>query len=147
MTNKVETINDAIKARVALVLPTYTEMTYVLNVESNNERNSVNRYGVRPLGADSSPGAFKRVTFNQRFEIILIDLYKNRDNDTKQRDASFVLYDKMDDIIADLMGSKAGIPDTILLVSDPSIDEPEYPEGEDVAILRGSVNIQWRRNI
>lgn len=145
MTNFVEQINDAIKVRVAAVLGSdYSEMAYVLAVEMNNERNSVDRYGVHPLSASNTTGPLNLIAFDQAFEIVLMDQFKNRDSDLQQRETTFVLYDKMDAIIQDLMHTKIGLSSIVTLVHDPAIGEPEYPDNE-IAVLRGIVIIKWRR--
>jgi hypothetical protein len=146
--NFVEQINDAIKARMAIVLGSpYKELDYVLDVSSNNFRNSATRYGVRPLESSPSEGVLRSVTLDHTFQIILVDPFVNRDNDLAQREITFTQYAKMDDIYKDLLGSKAGLSNIILLVSSPSTAEPEYLEEENVAILRGNIPIKYRRTI
>ena len=146
MSNFVEQINDAIKVRVAAVLgATYSEMAYVTNPEKNNNRNGDNKYGVRPLSAGPFKGPLRSINTEQIFEIILGDTYVNRDSDVALREATFVLYTKMDDIFKDLLGTKAGIADVITLIKDPSMDAPEDFKDDNFIVLRGSVSIQWRR--
>ena len=145
MTDYVKQINDSIETRLAAVLGSdWSELVYKLEVTENGERNSAKRYGARPLPATSAEGVNQKVTLNHLFEIILMDQYKNKDSDAEQQSVTFTLYDKMDEIIKDLMHTKAGIPSIITLISEPAMDEPEYPL-EDVAVLRGSVLIRWRR--
>lgn len=104
------------------------------------------RYGVRPLDSDTVPGVTRKITKDQIFQIILCDPFINRDNDTAQRTVTFAQYSKMDDIVADLMGSKAAIPDTIILIHDPSTEAPEYLEEDEVAVLRENIIIRHRRS-
>lgn len=146
MSNFVEQINDAIKVRIAAVVPTFSEMKFVLNVSLNNSRNNANLFGVRPLSAFSQDGVTNQITLEQSFEIILSTRFINKgSSDLEQRDVMFTLYDQMDVVFEDLLGTKAGIPAVILLISEPSMAEPEYLDDDHVAVLRGSISIRYRR--
>ena len=145
MSDLTETINDAIIVRLAAVLTTYSAADYTINPEENNERNGTKRYGCHPLGISPAETVHQRVTYDQIFQIVLIDKYKNRDGDSAQLTTTLSLFNAMDDILADLMHTKIGIPSTVMLVFNPTVLDPEYPE-EDIVVLKGNITVKYRRS-
>lgn len=146
MSNYTKQINDAITTRVAAVLTTFSQAAYQLSPEQNGNRNGSTRYAVNPLGAVPAETVHQRITYDQIFELILIDQYINRDGDSDQHSTVLTLFEKMDDVLADLMHTKIGIPAVVMLVYSPTILDPDYPEGEDIIVLRANITVKWRRS-
>lgn len=143
MSTLVEDINDAISARVAAVLTDFTELNYFYEVEKNNFRENEKRYGVVPDVSDSTSGITKNYTQVQNFLIKLVQGYvNNRDDDSRQRDEVFVLYENMHTVFTDIINTRAGGSEEILLIDVPSIDSVEFLE--EAAVLVGSVPVTFR---
>lgn len=147
MANIVEQINDAMTSRISTVLgATYSELSYVINVEKNNFLGNKKRYGIRPMDSNTVSGLTRNYNMNQLFNVVLTHDYLNlSNNDTDQRDKTFVLYDQMDIIFKDLFLTRAGIPAIILNIEEINIDAPEYVEASSLIILAAQLTIKYRQ--
>lgn len=147
MSNIVEQIITAGKSQLSTTLgASYSELDYVIELEKNNFRNRTTRYGFIPLGADTGESVINKVyTLDHSFQIILTQPTFNRQNDAGLISATNTLYDKMDDIFKDFMNKKLGLNTIILNIQEPSIEEPEYLEDNDLVALRGNVVIKYRQ--
>jgi hypothetical protein len=147
--NIVEQINDGITTVITTTLGvTYSELSYLINVEKNNFKANTKRYGVRPLAANTTEGITRVYTVNHSFQVILThDYFSNPSNDQDQRDKTFLLYDKLDEIMKNLFINKAGLPSIVLNIDSVSIAEPEYFDDEKVLVLRADFNVKYRQAV
>lgn len=145
--NIVEQINDAMTSRIATVLGVnYQELNYIINVSKNNFKSNAKRYGVRPLAATTASTITRVYTLDHEFEVVLShDYIPNPANDQDQRDKTFLLFDKMDEIFKDLFCSKAGLNNIILNIDEINMAEPEYSVAESVVILRSKLRVKYRQ--
>lgn len=145
--NIVEQINDAITARIGTVLGApYQELNYIISVNKNNFKSNAKRYGVKPLEASTVSTITRVYTLDHVFEILLThDYIPNPANDQDQRDKTFLLYDKMDEIFSDLFCSKAGLNNIILNINELNMAEPEYSVSESVVVLRSKITVKYRQ--
>lgn len=149
MSNLVENINDALTTLVGTELSTgYSVLNYIHTIEKNFLNGSKNRYGVRPLNASSASGVTRVYTLDHSFQIIITSEYINSGvDDIAQREETFVLYDKMDEVFKAAYLTKVGLPNTILNIDNISIQEPEYLDAHNVVVLRADFNIKYRQAI
>lgn len=146
--NIVEQINDGIKTRVTTVLgATYSELDYVIDITMNSFRQNSLRYGVRPLSGGSVDGILRHYNALQTFEIILTDDYVNQDDDTVQRSKQFLLFDKHDDILKDILLKKAGVPSIVLSIESFNFPDPEFIDEENVAVQRMQLGVRYRQEL
>lgn len=145
--NVVEQINDAITTEVSTTLGVnYAELNYLLDVEKNNFVSNAKKYGVRPLSASTTEGVTRFYTLDHAFQVILThDYAPHPANDQDQRDKTFLLFDKLDDLMKNLFKNKAGIPNIILNIDSVSIAEPEYFDEQKVLVLRADFNVKYRQ--
>lgn len=146
--NIVEQINDAITATVSTSVGVgYSELSYLIDTNKNNFKANAKRYGVRPLDGNTVDGITRVYTLDHTFQIILTyDYTPHPTNDQDQRDKTFLLYDKLDEIMKNLFINKAGLPTIILNIDSVSIAQPEYAD-ENVVILRADFNIKYRQAV
>ena len=142
-------ITTAIKGQIITELGvSYKELAYVEDVAKNSFRTSNNRYGVRALVAGQLPGVTKFVTLNQEFEIILTKGYiQSSIDDTSQVTGSLDLRAELLSIYKRLINTKAGLPGTVLNITDLILSSPEYLEDDKVVIQRATMNIQYRYSL
>ena len=146
--NLVEQINTALKTQVTTVLgPTYKELQYIFDVGKNSERGLTSAYGVRPLSASNAVGVTRYYTLDQSFEVILTGIAARTVNDTDKFNLIFTLYDKVDQILNQCFLTKLGLPNIVLLVDSPSINEIEFFDENQFIVLRFSLNVKYRRLI
>lgn len=139
-------IVTAMETAIAGTLPgTYAELDYKLNISNNNWKTNRYRYGVIPLGAESSGGITMAITVDQVFEIILTTAYLNKSlSDTDQQNKTFELFEKMNDIFKIVYATKLSLVNRIMNVNSLVWLEPEYFDKDNVIILRGQLNVKYR---
>lgn len=142
-------ITTAIKVKVAAELPVgYKELAFLEDIAKNSFRTSNNRYGVRALEASQLPGVTKNITLNQEFEVVLTKGYiQSSIDDTSQVAASLDLRAECLSIYKSLVNTKAGLPGTVLNITDFILQEPQYLDDDKVVIQRASMNIQYRYSL
>ena len=135
----------SMESEIALEYPTYGELAYKEDVAKNSSNTIDEKYGVRALAASQLPGVTKNVTLNQEFEVILTKKYNQAIvDDSSQRSVAEDLRAKHLCIYKRLINGKAGLPGTVLNVTDLILSEPEYGADDKVVIQRASMNIQYR---
>lgn len=149
MANIVEQINDGITNVISTTLGvTYSELNYLINVDKNNFKANSKRYGVRPLAGSTVEGITRVYTLDQEFQIVLThDYFSNPSNDQDLRDKTFLLFDKLDEIMKNLFINKAGLPTIILNIDSVTILEPEYFDIEKVVVLRADFKVKYRQAV
>ena len=148
MANIIEQINDAIEVRVLAVLGSpFLELDYVIVVDKNHFLNNKQRYGVRPLAGDSILTVTNTYTANQVFEIIITHDYVNQNDDTDQRAKMFLLQDKVDSLLKDIIKTKVGLNNIILKIDEFVIAEAEFIEEESLVIQRLQLTVQYRQAV
>lgn len=147
MSTLVEDINTALNGEVSAAIGVaYTALKNVLTVENNSFIHNDKKFGTKPLFArTSNVGIVGHYTLDQDFQVILTHSYKNNGvDDQDQRDKTFLLYDKMDEIFKRIYRKKVGLPATVLNIDNITMEAPEYIERHKVVVLRSSVTITYR---
>lgn len=124
---------------------TYKKLAYVEDVEKNNFRTNSERYGVRALSGFEVPGVTKNPTFTQSFEVVLTKAYLDSSlDDAEQVEKGLDNYENMLDIYKELVNSKAGVPATVLNITNLTWGDPEYLVDSKVAVQRATMDITYR---
>lgn len=145
MANVVQQINDAMETQIATSVGAgWNKLSYIFNVENNHFRTNNQRYGSRPLSASNVPGVTRQYTVDHIFEIILTTDYVNKQSEDSQKAAVFTLFDKMSDILVDIIKGKIGIPNIVLNIEPFAHLEPEFLEEDNVVVQRTQVTIRYR---
>jgi len=113
-------------------------------VDKNDVRSAAQAYNVRPLGAIPVDGAMKFYTVDQTFELILTDVIARGHGDSERETALLVLYNKADEIFKDLHNTKVNGTSGVLLVSQPSLAEPEFLDEKKIIVLRMQFVVKYR---
>lgn len=114
-----------IEARVNAIVATYSRLKYSYDIEKNSFRGSKKSYGIGSGAASSVSGTTKSITLDQSFFVVLTQNFGGRSDDKAERDALKSIYDDLETLYNDLFQSKLGLPSTVYLVSELSLDEPE----------------------
>lgn len=120
-------ILTAIETRLLTVFSggEYERLRYSYNLEKNDFRTSKNGYGIGAGAASSVVGTHQTITLDQEFFVSFVRNYGGRDNDTAERSELSTIYNDLETLYRDLFQSKLGIPNTVYLVSELNLDEPE----------------------
>lgn len=113
-------------------------------VEKNDVRSAAQAYNARPLGAIPVDGVMKYYTVDQTFELILTDVIARGHGDSERETALLVLYNKADEIFKDLHNTKVNGTSGVLLVSQPSLAEPEFLDEKKIIVLRMQFVVKYR---
>jgi hypothetical protein len=145
----VEQLIDGFETTIQNVLGSdWKNLDYIFEIEKNSLNRDPQKFGVRSLGAFSDTGVTRAMTMNHDFEIMLTDLYINRDgSDEKQRQAVEGLYNKVYKIFNEMFLTKAGKPDIVMTVNRLSIGEPEFFDDDNVAALRSQITVIYRQRL
>jgi len=144
MTSATTDVLNAIETRVNAVLPSYTRLKYSYEIEKNDKRSSSAGYGIGAGSSISAEGTFRTITLDQSFFVILSQDFGGRSNDEAERTALKTIYDDLETLYKDLFQSKIGIPSTVYLVSDLSLDEPAKM-GQNVISVRMNFVVKTRK--
>lgn len=113
-------------------------------VEKNDIRSAALAYNARPLSAIPVDGVMKYYTVDQTFEIILTDVVTRGHGDSERETTLLELYNQADDIFKALHNTKVNGTAGVLLVSQPSLSEPEYLEDKKIVVLRMQFVVKYR---
>ena len=146
MIDSMRDIRDAMLGEIADELGVdYGNMPYLEDISKNNFLKNNNQYGVRALDSTEVAGVTKMVHFTQTFEVVLTKGYSESNlDDTEQRERAYDNRENMLCIYKRLVNTRAGIPGTVLNISNLLVSEPEYLLEEKVAVQRATMDITYR---
>jgi hypothetical protein len=144
----VKTINDGILARLLVVLPTYSKLSFGSNVSLNKFGRSSKRFGVIPKGASDSSGSVGVNTIDHSFEITLTDGYVSGPAMGLNDDLKMLKVSELQDnallVYKDLQLNKNLLASGILIVSEINMSEVVFLEEENVAVLKFDLKIKYK---
>lgn len=142
-------ITNSFNAEIQAELGTgYKKLAYVEDVAKNSFRTNTDRYGTRALAVNQLPGVTKFVTLQQDFEVVLTRGYvESSISDDSQVDDALDLRAELLDVYKRLVNNRGGLPNTIILITDLAVGEPEYLEDDKVVIIRASMQVQYRYSL
>ena len=145
MSSNQTTILNAIETRVQAVLSAdYNRLRYSYEVEKNDARTAEKAFGVGAGSATTTEGTNRAITLDQEFFVIITDKFNTRNKDNSERDALKNVYDQLEVVYRDLFQSKIGIPNSVLVVNELSLDEP-VKIGDNVISVRMNFNVKHRK--
>lgn len=146
MSDIVRTIRNGLESEISAEAGVnYKKLDYLEDVSKNSLRTSSLRYGVRALDSEQLPGVTKYMTFQQSFEIVLSKSYRESVlGDSPLFEASLDNDELMMRIYKRLINNKAGVPASVLNVTDLTLAQPEVLADEKVVVTRATVNILYR---
>lgn len=147
--NLVEQIVDSLNGELQIVLGAdHNRLEYIYDVSKNSFTNNSKRYGVEVMSASSAATVTRAFTLDHIFKVIVTDNYFNKEeSDLDQRKVIFALYDKIDEITKRIYAKKIGLPSIVLFVSLDNIEEPEFIDEDNVAVLKAIYTIKYRNLI
>lgn len=145
-TNVVREITEGMMAEIAGVLgPAFQPIPYVYDVSKNNFKQSMSKYGVRPLATFEINGVVRVTTHQHSFQVVLTEGYiETSIGDARIQTTVLDLFDKMNIIYKKLETVKAGVPLKVLNVTNLVISEPEILEQDKVLVLKATIDILYR---
>jgi hypothetical protein len=148
MAATVSNILEQIEATAAATLdPPWHEVPNVFNLAGTDVRRGAKAYGVRPLPANSAASVTNSYALDHAFELVLMDSNPKRDDDAGAIAVIGDLYDKQDEILKAMMRTKLNLAGTVLLISEPTLSEPEFLASGALIALRQQFNVRYRQTI
>jgi len=145
--NPVTEITEALETRTELVT-SFSKLPYVYDVSKNDWKRSQDGYGVRSLVAQESPGATKRLTYVQSFEVVLSKGYiQSSVDDLSLQSAVKEASDLLHSVFIDLEQTRVGIPNTVLNITNFSLQEPIIYEDQKVVVLTAEIDVLYRLTV
>ena len=143
----VQRISSQIVALMAEVLDKkFRPLKYVYEIEKNSKRSKEKGFGVIPLGVETTDGMSRHYTVEQGFELVIMDRYEDRNDESQKKAAVFNLFSKAEEIVDRIYQRGIGISEVIHVASF-SIADPEVLEAEAAVVLRVEIRLQWRKRI
>jgi hypothetical protein len=150
MANEINDIKAGIISRLAISIPTYSQLSYQVDVAQNKFKGNSKGFAVHPQSAtetDSLVGAF---TMDHTFSITLTNSYnegsKSQIGDSLKSSRITELNDDILIAYKDLVNNKGNIDNTILVINDLNIEDAEFLEEEKVITVKFNVNIKYKIN-
>lgn len=148
MATTVSSILAQIKVIAAANLDaTWKEMPSVLNLEGNDLRRGAKSYGAKPGAASSAATVTNSYALDHVFELVLMDKNPRKDSDAQAFTVIEDLYSKQDTIYKAMVRAKLNLGGTVLLVSNPSLSEPEFINSRELVALRQQFTVKYRQAI
>jgi hypothetical protein len=119
----------------------------VMDLQSNDLRTGAKGYGVRALSASSAATVTNTYALDHVFEVVLMDTVPRKDDESQAMTVIGTLFDLQDEIFKQIVRTKAGTGGTVILVSEPSLAEPEFVSGKEFVALRQQFLIRYRQTI
>lgn len=148
MANIVQQIREKLdeKVRTATGLLVTDRLRFIFDVEKNDSRTVDDGFGVRYLGGFSASTVNKFYTIDQSFEIILTKRIPRQQDDDDALGSFNTLFDRADLIFKEILDTQIDLS-FVLLVSEPSMDEPEILQDGSYAVLRLQVTVKYRQSL
>ena len=148
MANNVQLITEGILSQMATTLDSsWQALDYFYRPDKNHKRTKKKGYGCYPSGASSEDGLNRFYTMNMGFNLMLMNEYGHRTASTNNMAVTYLLHDKMDEIIKQLYLTKISLSATVIIVDGVSFDEPEILDQEHSIILNAAINVKYRNQI
>lgn len=147
MTGVVENIASALSKVMAQKLGAgFQLLKYVYEIEKNSKRSKERGYGVTPGDMETVDGMSRHYTVEQAFNLVIMDRYEDRNDESRKKEAIFNLYERAEKIIENIYLGNLGVSEVINMASF-AIAEPEILSEESAVVLRIEIRVQWRKRM
>ena len=149
MSTEILDINNSVEAKMQAILGVqYKILQYKEEVSQNSFTGSMKRFASRATETSEIETVTKFVTFNQGYELIIVDsYYESNIDDSGKSSTMYDMKGKILDIFKELVNSRAGLPSVVLNVESLSMSEPEYLTNQKVIVQRAIIDIKFRINL
>lgn len=148
MATTVTQIHTNLKSAVIAILgPTFHELTDSVNLLANNLRVAKRGFAIKHGAVVSTAGTTRAYTTDQTFEVILSDTNPRRTDDGALQTALNALYDLADQILVEVFRTKLNLAGVVLNVANPGFDRPEFINNKEFIILRFRVIVKFRNGV
>lgn len=131
---------------LALSGDTWQQLRNFYDIEKNDIRSAAKAFGIKPLSAAPENTVTNFYTVDHTFEIILTDTITRVEGDSERETALTEIYNQLDEIFKQLQNSKINGTANVLLVSQPSISEPEFLDDNKFLVVRAQYVVKYRGN-
>ncbi len=151
MTTIVSDIVAGIEARIESALPTYSPLSYKVDISKNKFKGNYKGYAVLPSSGSETDSTVGAITIDQSFELKLTNSYHNgatsQINDSLQAQRISELNNDLLAVYKDLCINKRLIDSNVMIVNNLSIGEAEFLDNEKIISVTVSFNIKYKINI
>ena len=146
-------INDikaGITERLSISIPTYTQLSYQIDVAQNKFKGNSKGFAVNPRVASEVDSLIGAITMDHTFTITLTNSYNNgaASQVSDSLKASRITEINDDILVAykDLVVNKSSIDTSILLISELDIEQAEFIDEEKVITIQFNIIVKYKIN-
>lgn len=144
MSSYVKQISDAIEAKLAVLLTSFTKAPYVWDLSANNVKTSKNAFRVVPGDASSVEGSLRTITMNQKFTVFLTTNFINKDScDLVLQAAIESLYESLELVTNEAMQRRFAIA-RIMNVASVELSAPEIDRENNTVTIGATYSVFYR---
>ena len=130
----VSSILTSLNSQVSTTLgPTWSELSYIYELESNKFISGKNKYGVGTGTGNSVAGTNRAITLDFNFFVILTKTFVNRSSDSSERVALSSIMDEFETINQNIFQKKLNNAN-VLLVSNVDYDDPLVVDKSTISV-------------
>lgn len=150
MTTIVSQIKSGLETRIEATIPTYSKLSYQVDIGKNKFKGNYKGYSVLPSSASQTEGLVGSITLDHSFQLTLIDSYnqggKSQISDELKASRISELNNDILKAYKDITVNKGLVDSSVLIISDLSINEAEFLEEEKVITISCNFNIKYKIN-
>ncbi len=150
MVTVINNIKAGIETRIESIIPSYTKLSYQLDISKNKFKGNSKGYAVIPSSATEVDSLLGSFTMDHTFNVTLTNSYNNgaasQIGDTLKAQRITEINDDLLTAYKDLVINKGSIDSNVLIINSLSIDEPEFLEDEKVISITFSFNVKYKIN-
>ncbi len=145
----VSEILTAMDAKIVATIPTYTKSKFNYFLEKNNRLTSRKIYALRPNTGKSVVGTTLSATFDQDFEVVLSDIYIDKNDSDKDLGERIIsLHTDVETLYLELFQKRLNLTSAqVLLVSLVDLSNPEIDTDNSTVSITATFSIKYRSQI
>ena len=143
----VKEIVEKLKEEIGNILPEYKALRYEYDINSNSDRDYKKRYGVTIDSANVVQNTIGFITMEHTFNVVLTNSFLNKDSDASKNKSLAEVYDAAEAITAAINCRKLDLASptyNVLLISNLSLDTPEFLTDTNIIALRLNLDIRYK---
>ena len=145
----VQEILEALDSKVSTILPDYKKSKFNYFLDRNNRLSSKKIYAIRPDTGKSTVGTTLSATFDQNFEVILSDIYQDKNDSDADLTAKIIsLHSDVEKLYLELYQRRLDLPSAMVLVVQlVDLSSPELDTDNNTVNIVGTFSIKYRSQL
>jgi hypothetical protein len=150
MATLINDIKDGIAARIAIAAPTYSVLSYQVDIAQNKFKGNSKGFAIQPSYGSEVDGLIGAFTMDHQFSVTFTNSYnqgaKSQVGDTLKSSRITEITDDILDTYKDLCVNKGNIDTSILIINGLDIEQAEFIDEEKVITVKFNFNVKYKVN-